>query len=170
MEVAALLGLSEGRGNVALIGDMAGHATALAGLVPDVEFIGIAPGLRGWDEGEGVSRMSAGAFLPFSSGSLRGVGFLADRGPALAGASSVAGELPGERAGELAGELPGERAGELPAELPGELARVVAPRGRIAVWGAAEGVAREWEKALSSEGLAVLASEESAVVVTPTTV
>ena len=48
MEVAALLGLTDGPGNVALIGDMAGHATALAGLVPGVEFIGIAPGLRGW--------------------------------------------------------------------------------------------------------------------------
>ena len=73
IEVAALLGLTDGTGNVALIGDMAGHATALAGLVPGVEFIGIAPGLRGWDEGEGVSRLNAGVQLPFSDGSLRGL-------------------------------------------------------------------------------------------------
>ena len=127
MEVAALLGLTDGPGSVALIGDMAGHATALAGLVPGIEFIGIAPGLRGWEEAEGVSRVTAGASLPFSDGSLRGVGLYSKGDPRMAG----------------------------------ELARVVARDGRIAVWGAV----REWEKALRSEGLDVLASNESAVVV-----
>jgi len=135
MEVAALLGLSDGPGNVALIGDMAGHATALAELVPSVEFIGIAPGLRGWEEGEGVSRVTTGASLPFSSGSLRGVGLFADREPSIAA----------------------------------ELARVLARGGRIAVWsagqGGVEGGVQEWEKALRSEGLDVLVSEGSAVVV-----
>ena len=135
MEVAALLGLTGGSGNVALIGDMAGHATALAGLVPDVEFIGIAPGLRGWEEGEGVSRITMGVSFPFSSGSLRGVGLFADGEPSLAG----------------------------------ELARVLAHAGRVAVWGAGQsggwGAVQEWEKALRSEGLDVLASEENAVVV-----
>jgi uncharacterized protein YbaR (Trm112 family) len=136
IEVAALLGLSDGSGNVALIGDLAGHATGLAGLVPGVEFIGIAPGLRGWEEGEGVSRMTVGAALPFSSGSLRGVGLLADGELSRAGATSMAGEL----------------------------SRVVTTAGRIAVWGEVE----EWERALTSEGLEVLASEESALVVTRT--
>jgi len=139
MEVAALLGLTRGPGNVALIGDMAGHATALAGLVPDVEFIGIAPGLRGWEEGEGVSRITMGASLPFSSGSLRGVGLFADGEPSLAG----------------------------------ELARVLVHAGRVAVWGAGQsggqgggrGAVQEWETALRSEGLDVLASEGNAVVV-----
>ena len=135
MEVAALLGLTDGSGNVALIGDMAGHATALAELVPGVEFIGIAPGLRGWEEGEGVSRVTTGASLPFSSGSLRGVGLFADREPSIAA----------------------------------ELARVLARAGRIAVWsvgqGGVEGGVKEWEKALRSEGLDVLVSERSAVVV-----
>ncbi len=135
MEVAALLGLTEGQGNVALIGDMAGHATALAELVPGVEFIGIAPGLRGWEEGEGVSRVTTGASLPFSSGSLRGVGLFADREPSIAA----------------------------------ELARVLARAGQIAVWSAGqsavEGAVQEWEKALRSEGLDVLVSEGSAVVV-----
>ena len=133
MEVAALLGLTDGPGSVALIGDLAGHATALAGLVPGVEFIGIAPGLRGWEEEDGVSRLNAGASLPFSDGSVRGVGLLAEGEPRMAGEPSMAGEL----------------------------ARVVAPDGRIAVWG---GV-REWEKALRSEGMHVLASEETALVV-----
>ncbi len=127
MEVAALLGLTDGPGFVALIGDLAGHATVLTGLVPGVEFIGIAPGLRGWEEGEGVSRLNAGASLPFSDGSLRGVGLYSEGDPRMAA----------------------------------ELARVVARDGRIAVWGAV----REWEKALRSEGLDVLASDESAVVV-----
>jgi hypothetical protein len=135
MEVAALLGLSDGPGNVALIGDMAGHATALAELVPSVEFIGIAPGLRGWEEGEGVNRVTTGASLPFSSGSLRGVGLFADREPSMAA----------------------------------ELARVLARGGRIAVWSAGQGGVvggvQEWEKALRSEGLDVLVSEGSAVVV-----
>lgn len=127
MEVAALLGLTEGRGSVALIGDMAGHASALVGLVPDVEFIGIAAGVRGWEEADGVSRLTAGPSLPFSSGSLRGVALFADGGPSVAG----------------------------------ELARVVSRAGRIAVWGRVQ----EWEKALRSEGLDVLASEATALVV-----
>ena len=137
VEVAALLGLIDGPGSVALIGDMAGHATALTGLVPGIEFIGIAPGLRGWEEAEGVSRLTAGASLPFSDGSLRGVGLFAEGEPRMAGEPSMAGEL----------------------------ARVVASDGRIAVWGAVPVSVREWEKALRSEGLDVLASEETAVVV-----
>ena len=141
MEVAALLGLTDGPGNVALIGDVAGHATALAGLVPGIEFIGIAPGLRGWEEGEGVSRLTAGASLPFSNGSLRGVGLVAEGSPSSAANPSIAAEL----------------------------TRVVARDGRIAVWGAAGPTAgpavREWEDALKAEGLDVLASEEAAVVV-----
>ena len=127
MEVAALLGLTGGSGNVALIGDMAGHATALVDLVPGVEFIGIASGLRAWEEAEGVSRLTAGPSLPFSGASLRGVALFADGGPSMAG----------------------------------ELARVVARAGRIAVWGAVQA----WEDALRSEGLDVLASEETALVV-----
>ena len=139
MEVAALLGLTDRPGNVALIGDMAGHATALAGLVPGVEFIGIAPGLRGWEEGEGVSRMTTGASLPFSSGSLRGVGLFADGEPSIAG--------------ELARVL--ARAGRI----------AVWGAERSGVEGGVQGAVQKWEKALRSEGLDVLASEANAVVV-----
>ena len=147
LEVAALLGLTDGPGNVALIGDVAGHATALAGLVPGIEFIGIAPGLRGWEEGEGVSRLNAGASLPFSNGSLRGVGLVAEDSLTAAGKPSAASR----------------------PSIAAELTRVVARDGRIAVWGAAGPTAgpavREWEDALKAEGLDVLASEETAVVV-----
>ena len=50
--------------------------------------------------------------------------------------------------------------------MAGELIRVVAPAGRIAVWGEVE----EWERALRSEGLEVLASDDTAVVVERTAV
>jgi hypothetical protein len=143
LEVAALLGLTEGTGNVALIGDMAGHATALAALVPGVEFIGIAPGLREWEEGEGVSRMTAGASLPFSSGSLRGVGLFADGEPSIAG--------------ELARVL--ARAGRI----------AVWGAGQSGVRDGEQGEVPEWATALRSEGLDVLASEGNAVVVERTT-
>jgi hypothetical protein len=129
VEVAALLGLAEGGGSVALFGDVAGHATALAAMVPAVEWIGVAADLRAWPESEGVSRLLAGDPLPFSSASLRGVGLSVSGGP-------------------------GEPA------IAAELARVVASTGRIALWG----VVREFEEALRSEGLDVLASEETAVV------
>jgi hypothetical protein len=50
--------------------------------------------------------------------------------------------------------------------MAGELVRVVAPGGRIAVWGGVE----EWERALRSEGLEVLASDDTAMVVERTVV
>ena len=145
IEVAALLGVTEGPGSVALIGDLAGHATALAALVPGVEFVGVAPGLRGWEEAEGVSRLTAGASLPFSSGSLRGVGLSAVGGPSAEGERSAEGGPFAEGGPSIAGEL----------------ARVVARSGRIAVWGASQ----EWERALEAEGLDVVASDETTVVV-----
>jgi uncharacterized protein YbaR (Trm112 family) len=129
VEVAALLGLAEGGGSVALFGAVAGHAPALAAMVPAVEWIGVAAELRAWPPSEGVSQLLAGNPLPFSSASLRGVGLSVSRAP-------------------------GERA------IAAELARVVASTGRIVLWG----VVREFEEALRSEGLDVLASEESAVV------
>jgi hypothetical protein len=125
-EVAALLGLAEGAGSVALIGHLAGHATVLAELVPGVEVVGVAAGLRAWEEGDGVSRLVAGSTLPFGDSSLRGIGLFAECDPSLAI----------------------------------ELARVVAPTGRVAVWGPVQ----EWEKRLIAAGLDVLASQETAVV------
>lgn len=169
MEVAALLGLTEGSGNVALIGDLAGHAPALAKLVGGVEFVGIAPGLRGREEEEGVSRMAAGASLPFSDGSLRGVGFIAGGGVAAVGGPPAAERRHVSAGPSVAGGA--ARAGQLPmthrrptagvSAVARELARVVARGARIAAWGPVEG----WETALRSEGLEVLASEDAALVV-----
>ena len=94
-----------------------------------------------------MSRLTAGASLPFSNGSLRGVGLVAEDSLTAAGKPSAASR----------------------PSIAAELTRVVARDGRIAVWGAAGPTAgpavREWEDALKAEGLDVLASEETAVVV-----
>lgn len=74
VELAGLLGIVEGPGQVALLGGMAGHAEALAAAIPGLEVVGIAEGLRARAEVEGVSRLAAGGPLPFRSSSLRGVG------------------------------------------------------------------------------------------------
>lgn len=81
MEVAGLLGVTEGVGHVALLGRMAGHADALAEKLEVVEVVGIASGLRSWDEAEGVSRLIAGSRLPFRAQSLRGAALFGDEGP-----------------------------------------------------------------------------------------
>ncbi len=73
VRLAALLGLSEAWGSVLLAGAGADLADALAALVPGVEVVH-AVGRPGAGEGEGrLSRVMAGAPLPFAPGSLRGV-------------------------------------------------------------------------------------------------
>ncbi len=73
VRLAALLGLSEAWGSVLLAGAGADLADALAALVPGVEVVhGV--GRPGEGQGEaGLSRVAAGAPLPFAPGSLRGV-------------------------------------------------------------------------------------------------
>jgi uncharacterized protein YbaR (Trm112 family) len=81
VRLAALLGLSEAWGSTLLAGAGADLADALAALVPGVEVVH-AVGRPGGGEGEaGLSRVVAGAPLPFAPGSLRGVAL----GPAAAG-------------------------------------------------------------------------------------
>jgi uncharacterized protein YbaR (Trm112 family) len=81
LEVAALLGVTEGPGNLALVGRMAAHAEAVAGLVPGVEVVAIARGLESEEgETEGVSRFVAGSRLPLQSRSLRGVALFGNEG------------------------------------------------------------------------------------------
>lgn len=73
VRLAALLGLSEAWGSVLLAGAGADLADALAALVPGVEVVH-AVGRPGDGAGEGrLSRLVAGAPLPFAPGSLRGV-------------------------------------------------------------------------------------------------
>ncbi|HEV2735526.1 MAG TPA: hypothetical protein VGV85_11850, partial [Longimicrobiaceae bacterium] len=71
--LAALLGLSEAWGSTLLAGAGADLADALAALVPGVEVVHAA-GRPGSGEAAGrLSRVVAGAPLPFAPGSLRGV-------------------------------------------------------------------------------------------------
>jgi len=79
-EIAALLGITEGPGQLVLLNEMAGHAEAIAGLVPDVEVVAIAAGLRGERETDGVSRLMTGSRLPFRTQTLRGVALFGAEG------------------------------------------------------------------------------------------
>ena len=85
VEIAALLGVAEGPGNLALLGDMAGHARAVADLVPGIEVVAITRGLQGEGESDGVSRLVVGSRLPFQTQSLRGVALFGAEGPGRAG-------------------------------------------------------------------------------------
>ncbi len=71
--LAALLGVSQGPGTVALIGDLSRFAVSYAGLLPDIEVVGVDADLVGWPEVPRVSRLAAGPGLPFFSRALRGV-------------------------------------------------------------------------------------------------
>lgn len=71
--IGAFLGVTEGPATVALFGAMAGHAPALADMVPDLEVVAVVPRDDGSAEREGVSRLAASTRLPFRDGSLSGV-------------------------------------------------------------------------------------------------
>ncbi len=71
--VAAMLGVAEGPGHLVLVGEVARHARALAGVVEGAEVVGVSESLRGWPEEEGVSRIASDAGLPFYSRKIRGV-------------------------------------------------------------------------------------------------
>lgn len=73
VRVAALLGVTEGPGHLALLGRAAAHAAGLADMLEDVELVGVGPLLRGAPERDGVSRLLAESRLPFYSRSLRAV-------------------------------------------------------------------------------------------------
>ena len=81
LELAAALGITDGVGHVALLGTLAGHARALAKQLDFVEVVGVASGLRGWCEGEGVSRLAAASPLPFRARSLRGAALFGEETP-----------------------------------------------------------------------------------------
>ena len=78
MELAGLLGITDGVGYVALLGGMAGHSDALAEKLEVVEIVGIASEIQSWNETEGISRMVTGSQLPFQDHSFRGVGLFGE--------------------------------------------------------------------------------------------
>lgn len=73
VRLAALLGLGDARGTVLVAGPGAALAPQISALVPEVEVVAVtaSPDVSG--ERAGVSRIAAGAALPFRSRTLRGV-------------------------------------------------------------------------------------------------
>jgi hypothetical protein len=83
LRLAAFLGVAEGPAHVALVGPVAGHAHALASLIPELEVAALSPALHDEPEGAGVSRMVSGPGLAFQSSSLRAVALSGDVSRAL---------------------------------------------------------------------------------------
>lgn len=79
--LGALLGVTKGPGEVALLGSLASHGHALAALIPGLEVVCIDDGLREVPEEPGVSRLAAGPTLPFFTGVMRGVALVVTDDP-----------------------------------------------------------------------------------------
>jgi uncharacterized protein YbaR (Trm112 family) len=140
LRLAALLGVTEGPGYLLLAGDAAGHAGAIAGIVPGVEVIAVASATRAvtagasdpnedgphYADGSGVSRLSAGARLPLGTARAAGVALTGDEA-------------------------------DLWLE---ECARVMAPLGRLVIEPAPAGA----EQRLQASGLRVLVREADTIV------
>jgi hypothetical protein len=71
--LAALLGVAEGPGTLALVGEPARLAPALVEVVPGVEVVAVDADLARWPEVERVSRLVSRPGLPFFDQTLRGV-------------------------------------------------------------------------------------------------
>ena len=73
VRLAALLGLADARGTVLVAGLGAALAPQVSALVPEVEMVALTASPDASPERAGVSRIAAGAALPFRSRTLRGV-------------------------------------------------------------------------------------------------
>lgn len=82
VRLAALLGLAEARGTVLVAGPGAALAPEVAALVPELEVVALAAEPDAGEERAGVSRVAAGAALPFRSRTLRGVALTGGADPA----------------------------------------------------------------------------------------
>jgi uncharacterized protein YbaR (Trm112 family) len=88
--LVALLGVVRGPGTIALVGEPARSAAAVASAIEDVQVVAVDPDMRLWPEEPGVSRVAASPGLPFFGSSLRAVAVDGRLGPAwLAEASRV---------------------------------------------------------------------------------
>jgi uncharacterized protein YbaR (Trm112 family) len=83
VRLAALLGLAEARGTVLVAGPGVALAAEVAALVPELEVVALAAEPGGGGEQPGVSRIAAGAGLPFRARTLRGVALTGGADPAL---------------------------------------------------------------------------------------
>jgi uncharacterized protein YbaR (Trm112 family) len=73
LRLAAMIGVREGPGTLLLAGAPARQADRLVAMIEGVEVVALHPGLRSRREVAGVSRIHAGARLPFYSMTFRGV-------------------------------------------------------------------------------------------------
>jgi uncharacterized protein YbaR (Trm112 family) len=80
LKLAALMGLAGARGLVMVEGPGARHAAALATLVPEVEVVVVDGPTE--PMAPGVSRVRAGAALPFRDGTMRGAALTSGAGDA----------------------------------------------------------------------------------------
>lgn len=72
--LAALMGVAEGPGFLLIAGPAARLAPGVASILDrGIEVVALDPGLAGWGEEPGVSRLDAGGRLPFYDRSLRAV-------------------------------------------------------------------------------------------------
>ena len=138
VKLAALMGLAGARGLVMLEGPGTRHAAALAALVPEVEVVAV-DGVTGPME-PGVSRVRAGAALPFRDGTMRGAALTGGAGDArlrealrvlapgarLLGDPADAGTAARLRA--LGAQLLLEQEGVVVAAAPGRPVQLGAPR------------------------------------------
>lgn len=108
--IGALLQVTEGPGEVALLGRLATHGHDLAALIPELEIVCVDGGLHGVPEEPGVSRLAAGRMLPFPSGVMRGVALVPSDDPLRLGEAArilargcrlVALDAPAGTAGEM---------------------------------------------------------------------
>ncbi len=96
-QLAAQLGITGGPGHVLLAGDAWVWARGLAKLLEDIEWVTAAPGARGLEEHEGVSRVVATPErLPFFGGTFRGVVLESEGAGAVTEAARIL--APGARA------------------------------------------------------------------------
>ncbi|HET9947736.1 MAG TPA: hypothetical protein VFQ22_02305 [Longimicrobiales bacterium] len=77
----ALLGVVGGPGTVALVGEPARHAPAVAGALGEIQVAAVDADLRGWPESPRVSRLAAAPGLPFFGSVLRAVAVDGRLGP-----------------------------------------------------------------------------------------
>jgi len=76
--LAALLGVSEGSGNVALLGSVSVHAGALADRLPEIEVVAVDAATQVEAERERVSRLVTGVALPFQPWTFRALAAVGD--------------------------------------------------------------------------------------------
>jgi hypothetical protein len=83
VRLAALLGLADARGTVLIAGPGAALAAEVAALVAELEVVALAAAPEAGEERAGVSRIAAGAGLPFRARTLRGVALTGGADPEL---------------------------------------------------------------------------------------